>query len=428
MAPKRGERAADLYMANFFRNISRWIGPGLRMLAPGMVERRSANLVTDISGIGMRANGAEPVRVHGSQMALTIATVYRCVKILSESVAALPLWHERRTGGIFRKCEDALSVFLTMQPNEWQTAFDFMKQLVQQVLLAGEAYVVPQYYMDGSLKRLVLASPHSGGPSTGIGYYEINDPDQGLSGEYREDEVIRIKGMSIDGRNCLSVLGYASTTMSLAATADNNTLTNFANGGAPLGILTNEGGVPGYGEIQQKALQAAAERVSQSLKNGDRLSAIGGTWKLIQYGMSASDMQFLESRKFTVREICRFFGVHPSFVFDDTSNNYKSAEMANVAFLSNTLNPIMRQIEDEFSRKLLGVTFGERFRFDRAELYATDLEGRMNFIEKRIQTGTMTPNEARAEMGMDPVEGGDSLLLSANLKTIGEIENGKEEE
>lgn len=50
-------------------------------------------------------------------------------------------------------------------------------------------------------------------------------------------------------------------------------------------------------------------------------------------------MQFLESRKFTVRELCRFFGVHPSFVFDDTSNNYKSAEMANVAFLSNTLNP-----------------------------------------------------------------------------------------
>jgi HK97 family phage portal protein len=144
--------------------------------------------------------------------------------------------------------------------------------------------------------------------------------------------------------------------------------------------------------------------------------------------MTAADMQFLESRKFTVLEICRFFGVHPSFVFGDTATNYKSAEMANVAFLSNTLAPILRQIELEIARKLLPIGSSERIRFDREELYATDLESRMAYIEKRIQTGTLTPNEARTAMGMQPIEGGDVMMISANLKPITEItdNNGKE--
>lgn len=399
-------------MSNIFRRIFR---------------RSEPRLVSDVAGMAPVFRGGEPIKVGSASSALTISTVYRCVKLVSESVASLPLRHETLRGGVYSKTESPLSRLLSVEPNEWQTGFDMIKQAVQQVLLQGEAYIVPQRYsIDHTIKRLVLAAPGTAGPSTGIGRYMINDPEQGLEGEYNEDEVIRLKGMSLDGRNCLSVLGFAAKAASIAATADQNTLTTFANGGAPLGILTNDSSVVGFGEIQQQALQAAANRVSDSLKEGSRLAALGGTWKLIQYGMSAADMQFLESRKFSVREICRFFGVHPSFVFDDTSNNYKSAEMANVAFLSNTLNPLLCQIESEFDRKLLHGNYRERLRFDRKELYATDLEGRMAYIEKRIQTGTLTPNEARAELGLASIDGGDSILVSANLKTINEITNQNE--
>ena len=146
--------------------------------------------------------------------------------------------------------------------------------------------------------------------------------------------------------------------------------------------------------------------------------------------MTAADMQALESRKFTVLEICRFFGVHPSFVFGDTATNYKSAEMANVAFLSNTLNPILTQIEQELARKLLPVSsFGKRrFRFDRKELYAADLMTRMSYVEKRVQTGTMTVNEARMAEGMPPVDGGDIPLVSANLRELNINTDGEDRE
>ena len=163
------------------------------------------------------------------------------------------------------------------------------------------------------------------------------------------------------------------------------------------------------------------------MHRGDRLLALGGKWSYTPFMMTASDMQFLESRKFTVDEICRFFSVHPSFVFADSTSNYKSSEMATSSFLRDTLNPILRQIESEMTRKLFAGSLGERVRFSREEIYATDLEGRMKYVEKRIQTGTMSPNEARASLGMPRVEGGDAVLMSANLKTIDQLrqDNGE---
>lgn len=382
--------------------------------------RSEAQLKTNVRGeSGTALEGSEPVRVDCAEKALRIATAYRCAKILSESVAKLPLLHQRRQGGIFRDQTDELAYLLGRQPNEWTSAFDFFTQVVQQVVLFGDAIIVPQYYADGGIKRLMLARPGTAGP-TRLGVYLINDHEQGLEGEYLEDEIIRIKGLTLDGLTCVSVISYAAATMSIDATAARNTLTNFANGGAPMGIITNERGIPGYGDLQSDVLQAGVDRLQGAMRRGARLLALGGKWDYIPFTMTAADMQFLESRKFTVREICRFFGVHPSFVFDDTSNNYKSAEMANVAFLSDTLGPLLRKIEDEFNRKLFKRSINERVYFDREQLYATDLAGRMTYIDKRIQTGTMTPNEARATLGMTPVEGGDVTVISANLRPITE--------
>ena len=132
-------------------------------------------------------------------------------------------------------------------------------------------------------------------------------------------------------------------------------------------------------------------------------------------------MQFLESRKFTVREICRFFGVHPSYVFDDTSTNYKSAEMSNVAFLSSTLNPILKRIEAEFTRKLIprSLCCKRKFLFDRKGIYSLDLTTLANYQAKTIQNGIYTVNDWRRIENQPEVEGGDTVYMSTNLAPLG---------
>ena len=391
------------------------------------IFRRGASLnVVTPGDEGTMMGEAEPVFIDSADAALTIPAVYRCVRIVSESVANLPLLYERRRGGVYEAQPGGFSALLGLEPNEWTGAFDFFKQAVQTVLLFGEAIIIPQYgaiIRDIVPQRLILCTPGTAHREMKLGTYRVDDVWQGISGTFSEREVIHLKGLSVNGRDCLSVIAYGRETASISATASANTLKQFANGGTTMGIVSNEQGLPGYGEYQGSALEALAGKMNRAFKRNDRIVALPGKASYQNISMTAADMQALENRKFTVREICRLFGVHPSFVFDDTSNNYKSAEMANVAFMSNTLEPLLRQIENEFQRKLLPASeYGRsRFRFDREELHATDLEARMAYFEKRIQTGTMTVNEARARMGMQPVEGGDVVLVSANLRPITEV-------
>lgn len=220
----------------------------------------------------------------------------------------------------------------------------------------------------------------------------------------------------------VSVLSYARLTMNIAATGDQETQNRFANGGNVRGIVSNDTSVRGFGEYQDKQLEKTAENLDSRFQGGERIVSLPGQVDFKQISLSSTDMQFLESRKFTVIEICRFFSVPPTFVYADTSNNYKTVEQADVDFLSHTLNPLLRNIEIELRRKLIAPSLCRKykFKFDRRELFACDLNGMMNYGTKLLQIGT-TVNEVRKMNNLAPIEGGDTVMVSANLRGINEI-------
>lgn len=357
-----------------------------------------------------------------SNTALSVATVFRCVQLLSESVANLPFLYMRLKDGIFvEDTSSRLHYLLTVQPDFTKSAFEFWKETVENVLLEGNAYIVPVYNMATlEVDRLVLCSRGTVNHDVYNDTYMITDMINGISGVYGESEVIHIKGHTRDGKHGVSVLEYAKQTLDIALTGDRETLKRFANGGNVRGIVSNDKTTTGFGEYQDKELEKTAKDVDSRFQNGERIVSLPGQVDFKQISLSSTDMQFLESRKFTVRDICRFFGVHPSFVFDDTSNNYKSAEMANVAFLSNTLNPLLRNIENEMLRKLIAPTLccKRRFQFDRRGLYASDLDSRVKYQSATIAAGIYTVNDWRKEENRPPIEGGDKVLVSANLRDI----------
>lgn len=354
--------------------------------------------------------------------ALSVATVFRCVQLLSESVANLPFLYMRLKDGIFvEDTSSRLHYLLTVQPDYTKSAFDFWKETVENVLLEGNAYIVPVYNaatMD--VDRLVLCNRGTVNHDVYNDTYTIVDTVNGISGVYGERDVIHIKGHTRDGKHGVSVLEYARQTLDIAMTGDRETLKRFANGGNVRGIVSNDKTTTGFGEYQDKELEKTAQDVDSRFQSGERIVSLPGQVDFKQISLSSTDMQFLESRKFTVRDICRFFGVHPSFVFDDTSNNYKSAEMANVAFLSNTLNPLLRNIENEMLRKLISPTlcYKRKFQFDRRGLYASDLDSKVKYQSATIAAGIYTVNDWRKEENRPPIEGGDKVLVSANLRDI----------
>lgn len=374
--------------------------------------------------------GLKPPRKGGTTMfatsgvPLNIATVYRCVNLLADSVASLPVQYMRKKGNIFvEDRSDRMHYLLNVQPDSYLSAVDFWQQVIRYTLLRGNAYIVPVYdFATMSVYRLALVDPSCVAHDTVNDTYSINDVNAGISGVYDESEILHIKNYSIDGKTGLSTLSYARVTLDITSTGDQETLNRFANGGNVRGIVSNDTSVRGFGEYQDKELQKTASDIDSRFRSGERIVSLPGQVQFNPISLSSTDMQFLETRKFSVREICRFFGVHPSFVFDDTSNNYKSAEMANVAFLTNTLNPILRKIEVELHRKLVAPSLccKRKFQFDRRGLYACDLDSRIKYQAQTIAAGLYTVNEWRQEENKPPVEGGDIVLVSANLKSIDE--------
>lgn len=128
----------------------------------------------------------------------------------------------------------------------------------------------------------------------------------------------------------------------------------------------------------------------------------------------------METKKFSILDICRFYGVHPDKVFAGQSTNYKASEMSNVSFLTDTLQPILKQIEAEFNYKLIPNSVANLYSisFDLSCLYQTDLTTQASYYKALEEMGAHSPNDTRRALGKPPVEGGDKVFISCNVQPI----------
>lgn len=389
--------------------------------------RRESQPVKTVVAPADLASGMETSErdVRSSGEGMRIATVYSCMKLLSDGVASLPISIERRKDGVFTAEESHLSYLLGVQPNEDMSAFDFWSQAVQYVTLLGNAYIVPvRGAYSGEVERLLLPHPSCVAYDCMRGTYYVNDVQSGFIGTLLNPDIIHIRNTSHDGLQGVGIIAWAQTVLSITATGDEETRQRFANGGNVRGIISNDADpMVGVGQYANAQLKGLAQQTDMMFRTGRRVIAMPSRAKFDPLSSTSTDMQFLETRKFSVREICRFFRVPPSFVFDDTSNNYKSAENALLDFRQNALNPLLCRIEGELNRKLLTEPESRRrrIRFDRSALSACDADAQMKYATARLQAGIDTVNEARLAQNKRPVPDGDTVLVSANLKTIQQL-------
>ncbi|WP_106831158.1 phage portal protein [Parabacteroides pacaensis] len=366
----------------------------------------------------------EPVpKVEGPEQAMRLATVYRCTSILSGSIAALPLQLKRKRNGYFLVDEDSgLNYLLTRCPNNRQTAFELMRNAVIQMVNMGNAYIYPKWW-DGELDSLVLLSPGSVSYDKLLNIYLVNDPVNNIYETLECEDIIHLRNMSLDGGYTgVSTIRYAGRVMSVSASADSQSLDSFQPGSSYSGFVSGENvsGVKGFGEFQDDQLKTVGERVERELRSGKKIFWLPDNMKFSALSMSPADIQLLETKKFSVLDICRFYGVHPDKAFAGQSQNYKASEMSQVQFMTDTLQPILRQIEGEFYAKLIPRSVADKYRieFDLEAFYQTDLQTMAGYMEKSIQYGVNTVNEWRKKRGNVPVEGGDKAFISCNVAPI----------
>ena len=367
--------------------------------------------------------------------AMQIATAYSCITAIADSLARTPLLYQRWNDS--KQCyvdnhAAPLYWLLKHKPSERMTPATMFHTIAVQLLTQGNAYIVPVRDDSGNPAELVLVSnPDGVFVDVYNNRYHITDPVHSSSnGTYDAVQILHFQ-LNPDpttgkGR---SVIEYARKTLEVAATANSENAKRFANGGRVKAIYHQEDdGRGGFtsGVYDNTEMKSSGDDIEEQIQSGKDIITVPGAGKLDPLAMTSADMQFLESMKFSVAEICRFFRVPRSIVMDDTNSNYKSSEQATAQFYQFALAPMMRMIADEFNAKLVYDSVREyyRFTFDTAALYSADPLTQAEYQAKMLGNG-YTVNELRAMNNLAAVKGGDAPILSANVKTITEITEGQ---
>lgn len=351
--------------------------------------------------------------------AMLLSALYRCVDVISDSVASLPLEpYMMDEQGYKRKLYNHPCYnILNREPNNKMSRFTFMKTLVVSTLLKGDGYAYIERDNNGNVKALhyidsgkVTINEETDGTIS----YSIS----GMKNRISDKDIIHIINFTYDGIHGISTLTHARNTLGLSSDAENHASGFFKSGANVGGIL----------KVNSTLNDKQKEGLKQSWNNafGSNASTPNGV-AVLEANMdfqpitvNPSDAQLLETRKFNIKDICRFFGVPPTKVFDFSDASYNTLEATQLQFLTDCLSPLLEKIESEFERKLFkpNEKFKIDVRFDTSAMLRTDKQAEADYINKLFYMGAISINEIRKKLDLSPIENGDITLVQSNLMTL----------
>ena len=354
---------------------------------------------------------------------MSLSAVFRAVSIISNSIASLPIF-VYKTDNDDNKVEwkdNTLYPLLLRKPNQLQTRYDFMKSMVKDMLLKGNAYAIIHRNDNNKVTRIEYVPASKVNIQKIVKDGAIESIRYNISGRtrlYEDYEMIHIiNEPDEDGVEGLSTLKYAVKAMNIANYAEAAAEGYFSNGGKLTGVVKVDR------PLNDKQKMELKTEWKKSL-DANGIAFLQGVENYTSIQQNSSDAQLLESRQFTVSEIARFFNVNPIMLYDLSHNNYNSSEAARLQLLTDTLQPIMFKIEAEFETKLFLPSEIENgsIKFDTEEFLRSDNKTKAEYYKMLWQIGAISINEIRAYLDLNAIEDGDLHYVPANLVTL---ENSK---
>lgn len=355
--------------------------------------------------------------------AMQTSAVYACVKILSESIASLPLilCKEGKDGNVERATQHPLYSCLYALPNEETTSFEFRETMMASLLLWGNAYARIIKDKSGHVCELWYLKPEmmtvERDSLTKRIKYTYSDDVSNKTYTYAPEQVFHVKGLSYDGVKGISPIGQMREAVGLALATEEYGSKFFSNGARPGGVLEHPGVLKDPDKIRE-----SWNKVYQGTKNSHKIAVLEEGMKYHTIGIAPEDAQFLQTRKYQVNEICRIFRIPPHMVGDLDRATFSNIEHQSIEFVQHTLRPWAVRWEQEISRSLLSEE--ERLlyfaRFNLNGLMRGDYKSRMEGYAIGRQNGWMSINDIRVleDMNKIPAEkGGDDYLVNGNMIT-----------
>lgn len=362
--------------------------------------------------------------VHVSETtAMNLAAAFACVSKISKTIASLPLPVYRKTANGKTRAEDHPAYTLLHDaPNPEMTAMVFRETLQAHALQWGNAYAEIERRGSGRPLALWPLRPDRTEPwrdGNGRLWYRLQRDDGGYTYLPPED-VLHIPGLGFDGMRGYSVIRMARESMGLSMAAEQFGAAFFGNGTAMGGVLEHPGN-PTAEQIQnlRNQLNEAHEGPGRAHK---AFIATGGM-KYTATTIPPNDAQFLETRKFQVVEIARWFDVPPHKIASMDAATFGNIEHQAIEWVVDTIRPWCVRWEQEINRKLLATPDRSLFAKHVIEgLLRGDFKSRQEGYNIGRNGGWMSANDIRELEDMNRIDGGDVYLVPLNMQTAQQAE------
>lgn len=368
----------------------------------------------------------EAFGLHGVKKgALSEATYFACLKVLSESIGKLPLKIQQRTTnkGIRIAREHPYYRMLHVRPNLYMTASAFWSCMELFRSHYGNAYAwidtrnrgAPQlwilhpkdvqvWYDDTCILRDV--------PDV---YYRYSTPKGVII--LGSEEVLHIRSHNTyNGLVGISVQEQLADTIASNLKAQKVLNKLYDSGMTAKAVLNYTGGL---NEKNVNTLIAQFKAYASGDTTG--IVPVPTGFSLQPLNMKLTDSQFLEVKQYSALQIAAAFGVKPYQIGDYTKSSYASAEAQQLSFLTDTLLFILKQYEEEIAYKLLSdkeMADGYHVQFNVKAILRTDHKTQVETLSTGISNFLYTTNEAREEIDLPWIEGGDQLIGNGNAIPI----------
>ena len=361
--------------------------------------------------------------------AMQTTAVYACVRILAETLAALPLQLYRYTpGGKERVYDHPLYHLLHDEPNPEMTSFIFRETLMSHLLIWGNAY--SQIIRDRlgrvqglyplRLDKMTVCRDERG--KIFYLYTKTGDENPNIKpyGQValQKEEVLHIPGLGFDGLVGYSPIAMARNAVGMTMACEEYGAYFFANGASPSGVLEHPGVLKDPAKVRD-----SWNAVYRGSANAHKVAVLEEGMKYQQIGIPLEEAQFLETRKFQLNEIARLYRIPPHMIGDLEKSSFNNIEQQSMEFVKYTLDPWVIRWEQAMQKALFLPEEKKQYflKFNVNGLMRGDYESRMTGYSIGRQNGWLSANDIRELEDMNSVpdeEGGNLYLVNGSMTKL----------
>jgi len=340
------------------------------------------------------------------ETALGVPALWSAVNFISGTLAGLPLEVYRGN----EQVSTGIGAWIDRAVNPTTSSFNWRKYTFEQTLTGGRSATLIIRNGNGEITDLVPLDPADLVVTEATN--DLGFPTKVYRTKtaiYQAEEIIdltfMVKNNQIDFRGPImankDVIGLAIASARYGSKA-------FQSGGIPPAVLQ---GPFNSGASAARASEDVAAATAKLAREGRPVMALPLGHELKSIGFSPEQMQLLNLQQFCIEQIARIYSLPPVFLQDLSKGTYSNVEQQDLHFVKHTLRRWIEQTEQEMNLKLFGRVSDMSIRFNVDSLLRGDLKTRMEAHATAIQNGIKTPNEIRDQEGLEPLPGGDDLMI-----------------